>query len=138
MAGSALILHAGRNSTPEQRLVASIIAQAFNDMCGSASKDTSSHATASQIEARSAMHFLTSHAGEFARWRNDLCGFLYLDGDVLAERIRMILDGDLPWPDGRTECGSVADRERRARGSQEVEKKAARARELWRHLKNRL
>lgn len=121
----ALILHAGRKITPEQQLVVAILAQAFNDMLGNASG--SDHiAQMTENRARQAMIFLTERHGNHARWRNDLCGFLDLDGDALSEQVRKILDSDLPWPEANG-AGKVYSHE-----------KIARAREQWRHLKKRL
>lgn len=130
---NALILHAGRNSAPEQKLAAAIIAQAFNDMSGSQSK-VESAASQAENDARSAILFLTARYGDNARWRNELCGYLDLDGDVLAERVRKILDGDIPWPDARTrEANESFDR-----GTKLADRKAERARTLWQDLKKRL
>ncbi|MGR3792759.1 hypothetical protein [Vannielia sp. SX4] len=97
MARNALILTPGRKSTPEQRFVAAIIAQAFSDMSGAAT-DKVSQSTSNSNNAQRAMIFLTERHGAFAKWRNELCDYLGFDGDVLAERVRSILDSDLPWP----------------------------------------
>ncbi len=78
----------GAAATPEQRLSAAIIAQAFTDMFLPDSGD----------EASKAAHFLTASYGPSARWRNRLASYLDIDGDQLAARVRSILDGDADPP----------------------------------------
>lgn len=76
-----------RAATPEQRLVAAIISQAFTDIFLPDCDD-----------ANASLHFLTAGYGPSARWRNQLCSYLDLDGDQLAARVRSILDGDADPP----------------------------------------
>ena len=129
------LIQPGRNSTPEQRLAAAIIAQAFNDRSGSEAKHS---VTQDANEARSAMFFLTTTHGDMAKWRNELCSYLDLDGDVLAERVRSLLEGTLPWPDARGRVTSEEELRRWKRGAANNDKKATRARALWQDLKKRL
>lgn len=100
MTGNALILQPGRKLSPEQSLAAAILTQAFSDM-SPGNSNIDHQATRERNDARTAMVFLTTTYGEMAKWRNELCDYLHLDGNVLAERVRMILNGDLPWPDVR-------------------------------------
>ena len=78
----------GAVATPEQRLAAAIIAQAFTDMFLPDSADGASKAA----------HFLTTSYGPSAQWRNRLASYLDIDGDQLAARVRLILDGDADPP----------------------------------------
>ena len=76
-----------RAATPEQRLAAAILSQAFTDIFLPDCDD-----------ANASLHFLTTGYGPSARWRNQLCSYLDLDGDQLAARVRSILDGDADPP----------------------------------------
>lgn len=110
--------------TPEQRLVAAILQQAYRDMfaVGRPPGETNDgRADSASIDG--AIRFLTDTHGHKARWRNHYCSLIDLDGNELATRIRLMLDGaiDVPFDEDaakRHEAG------------------VARARERWRHLKN--
>jgi len=78
----------GGPTTPEQRLAAAILAQAFTDMFDH-NVDT---------VAVDAMRYLTARHGKAAYWRNKWCSYLDQDGDVLAERVRKMLDGEIAPP----------------------------------------
>ncbi|MDZ4095211.1 MAG: hypothetical protein U1D35_09920 [Paracoccaceae bacterium] len=86
-----------RPTTPEQHLASAILAQAFTDMFGGAVNQSETRDTVDTI-AITAMRYLTDHHGQSAQWRNKWCDFLDLDGDVLATRVRMILDGKIDPP----------------------------------------
>lgn len=86
-----------RPTTPEQHLAAAILAQAFTDMFGGAANQCETRDTVDTI-AITAMRYLTDRHGQSAHWRNRWCDFLDLDGDVLATRVRMILDGQVDLP----------------------------------------
>ena len=103
--------------TPEQRLVVNILTHAYLDLLAD-----------DETEARSSMHFWTSRAGSFARWRNHLCSLIDIDGDLAAQIVRSQLDGkrDIPTPG---ESSKAAARTRHAR-------LVERARQRWQHLKN--
>ncbi len=116
--------------TPEQRLVAAILQQAYRDMF------TAGRAPANGDDGRpdnasidGAIRFLTDTHGHKAWWRNYYCSLLDLDGDVLAARVRMMLDGamDVPIDESPTKRDS---------GIKRHEAGVVRARERWRHLKN--
>jgi hypothetical protein len=103
-----------RPTTPEQKLAAAILAQAFKDMFGGAANESVTHDTVDTI-AITAMRYLTDRHGLLAQWRNKWCDFLDLDGDVLATRVRLILDGKIDLPG---ESRLAVARERWARISQ--------------------
>jgi len=128
MVANTLSFEPEAKTTPEQRYIVGIIAQAFEDMSTSATKDRhqSRHA---DNDARSAMLFLTERYGAHANWRNDLCSLIDVDGDLLTQRVRMILDYDLTWPQQRRSPGVTI-----SGGAKEAE----RARAIWQHLKKRL
>lgn len=83
-----------RASTPEQSLAAAILAQAFTDMFHLGTREDV------DTEAVQAMRYLTDRYGQVAHWRNKWCSYLDLDGDLLATRVRMILDGKVDPPRG--------------------------------------
>jgi hypothetical protein len=83
-----------RPTTPEQRLAAAILAQAFTDMFATDNREKQAVDTV----AVSAMRYLTARHGHSAQWRNQWCDCLDLDGDMLATRVRMILEGQLDLP----------------------------------------
>lgn len=97
-----------RPTTPEQKLAAAILAQAFKDMFGGAANESVNHDTVDTI-AISAMRYLTARHGQLAQWRNKWASYLDLDGDVLAVRVRMILEGQLDLP-GETRLAIARDR----------------------------
>ena len=85
--------------TPEQRLAAAILIAAFRDMSASSrSISESDLGKPTEGEVDAAISFLTESYGAKARWRNTLCSFLDIDGDQLAARVRMMLDGELDIP----------------------------------------
>lgn len=107
-----------RPSTPEQKLAAAILAQAFKDMFGGAANQYVTCDTVDTI-AITAMRYLTDRHGQSAHSRNQWCDFLDQDGDVLATRVRMILDGKIDPPgDERFVARLAVARERWARISQ--------------------
>lgn len=122
----------GRPQSPEQALVSKIILQAYRDMLATPSDDATS-SVVSSIERDRAIHFLTAASGRVADWRNHLCWLLDLDGDVIAERFRMMLDGDLDMPHPASEDASNADSRART-GSRHITR-VADARARWRYLK---
>jgi hypothetical protein len=69
-----------------------------------------------------AMRYLTDRHGQSAYWRNKWCSYLDLDGDALAARVRMILDG-LADPPGQFAQRLDCARDRWARISQVKPKK---------------
>lgn len=83
-----------RPTTPEQALAAAILAQAYSDMFATDNRDKQAVDTI----AVSAMRYLTDRHGLSAQWRNRWCDALDLDGDMLATRVRMILDGQVDLP----------------------------------------
>lgn len=86
-----------RPATPEQRLAAAVLAQAYADMFGGAPSLGEPRGTVDTL-AITAIRYLTDRHGLSAQWRNQWCSYLDLDGDILAERVRMILDGQLDPP----------------------------------------
>lgn len=83
--------------TPERRLAAAVVAQAFSDTGATAAREGES----ADMIATQAIRFLTDRAGHAAHWRNRWCSFLDMDGDQLAVRVRKILDGEINPPDMR-------------------------------------
>lgn len=86
-----------RASTPEQALAAAILTQAFTDMFASETNQSFARDSVDTI-AITAMRYLTDRYGHSAHWRNKWCSYLDLDGDLLANRVRMILDGEVDPP----------------------------------------
>lgn len=107
--------------TPERRLAAAIVAQAFSDMSATDTRDGES----SDTIATQAIRFMTDRAGHAAQWRNRWCSYLDLDGDVLAARVRQILDGEIDATDAMRGLARVAL----------FEQGIARARERWARLR---
>lgn len=107
--------------TPERRLAAAIVAQAFSDMSATDTRDGES----SDTIATQAIRFMTDRAGNAAQWRNRWCSYLDLDGDVLAARVRGILDGEIDATDAMRGLARVAL----------FEQGIARARERWARLR---
>lgn len=116
--------------TPELSLVAAILQRAFDDMfAASPSSYSGNGGTPDGSSIDQAIRFLTDTHGHKARWRNHYCSLLGLDGDAVADRIRRMLDGDLPMQMDQgpwTRAGAIR------RHEAGVEQ----ARERWRHLKN--
>ena len=79
-----------RPATPEQALAAAVLAQAYYDMFA-----TGSGQGCVDAPTDDAMRFLTATHGTAAKWRNKWCDFLGLDGDLLAVRVRAMLDGEI-------------------------------------------
>lgn len=107
------------DSTPEVRLAAAILAQAFSDMT-----TTDARATA-DTDACAAIRFLTDRAGTSAQWRNLWCAAVNIDGDRVAARVRKLLDGEIEPTDemrGRAQINAF-------------DKGIARARERWARMK---
>ncbi|MEP3296466.1 MAG: hypothetical protein ABJO27_08305 [Pseudoruegeria sp.] len=92
------MINAGNPQTPEEAFVTAIIMQAYRDLFITIRSDGSSSFT-TQADQDAAMSFLTDRSGTLARHRNDLCSLIDWDGDVLAARIRDMMDGaDFPPP----------------------------------------
>ncbi|GAA6192895.1 hypothetical protein [Phaeobacter sp. NW0010-22] len=84
--------------TPEATFVTAIIMQAYRDLFITIKSDGSSSFT-TQADQDAAMSFLTDSSGTLARHRNDLCSLIGWDGNVLAARIRDMMDGaEFPPP----------------------------------------
>jgi hypothetical protein len=113
------------DSTPEVKLAAAILAQAFSDMIATATDSTFRSAETAETAAVSAIRFLTDRAGTSAQWRNLWCAAINLDGDRLAARVRRLLDGEIE---------PTAEMRGRAHISA-FDKGIARARERWARIK---
>lgn len=84
--------------TPEATLVTAIIMQAYRDLFVSVRQESNASFT-TQSDQDQAITFLTDRTGAFARHRNDLCSLIGWDGDVLAARLRGMMEGDdFPHP----------------------------------------
>jgi hypothetical protein len=107
------------DSTPEVKLAAAILAQAFSDMTTTDARDTA------DTDACAAIRFLTDRAGTSAQWRNLWCAAVNIDGDRIAARVRKLLDGEIePTAEMRGRVHISA-----------FEKGIARARERWARMK---
>ncbi|QPM89113.1 hypothetical protein [Pseudooceanicola algae] len=106
--------------TEEQRLVAGILTQAFSDMF----LVRDNYNASADIDAVQAIRFLTARSGSLAEWRDQLCSYLDLDGDVLAARVRAILDGKAEPPSA----------DKSGRGSHAFQKRVHQARDRWKKL----
>lgn len=107
------------DSTPEVKLAAAILAQAFSDMTTTDARDTA------DTDAFAAIRFLTDRAGTSAQWRNLWCAAVNIDGDRIAARVRKLLDGEIEPTDemrGRAHISAF-------------DKGIARARERWARIK---
>ena len=110
--------------TPEAALVTAILMQAYRDLFVTV-RDESNASFTTQSDQDRAIEFLTDLSGGNARHRNALCALIGWDGDVLAARVRAMMDGDdfaPPKPDA-----TPATLERHAAAVE-------RLRERWRHL----
>lgn len=107
------------DSTPEVKLAAAILAQAFSDMTTTDARDTA------DTDACAAIRFLTDRAGSSAQWRNLWCAAVNIDGDRIAARVRKLLDGEIE---------PTAEMRGRAHISA-FDKGIARARERWARMK---
>lgn len=116
--------------TPEQRLIAAIIMTAYRDMLPDPSerkwRDTEGDAV--HLDTDRAIAFLTDRTGPSARLRNHYAALLDIDGDLLAERVRRMLDGELPFPLPSTPEG-------RKTAATRHDDRVAAARARWLHLK---
>lgn len=83
--------------TPEAALVTAIIMQAYRDLFVTIKSDANT-SLASQTDQDKAIAFLTDNMGRWAQHRNHLCWLIGLDGNVLAERVRRMMQGG-PFPD---------------------------------------
>jgi len=87
--------------TPEAALVTAILMQAYRDLFVTVRSESNASFT-TQSDQDQAITFLTDRSGSLARHRNALCALIGWDGDVLAARIRAMMDGDdfaPPTPD---------------------------------------
>ncbi|WP_226782539.1 hypothetical protein [Oceaniglobus trochenteri] len=80
-----------------------------------------------QSDQDQAITFLTDKAGAYAQHRNALCALIGWDGDVLAARVRAMMDGDDFAPP--TSYATPATAERHAAAVE-------RLRERWHALKH--
>lgn len=113
-----------RPQTPEAALITAIIMQAYRDLFVTVQPDTTKGFT-THAERDQAIAFLTDHTGAYARHRNYLCSLIGLDGNVLAERIRRMMEGaDFPH--------APKDTTPTARHEKAVES----LRRRWQYLKN--
>lgn len=88
-----MFISSERCSTPEERLVVGILMAALWDML------LPEHPTQTDIAERDAsIAFFTRRGDRYARHRNALCSLLGINGDTMAERVRLILDGQAPFP----------------------------------------
>ena len=106
-------------------MVTAIIMQAYRDLFVTAKSDGQAAFT-TQAEQDQAIAFLTDRSGKLARWRNHYCSLIGWDGNVLAERVRRMMEGaDFPLsPDS-----NVVAQKRHAEAVQQI-------RARWLHLKN--
>ncbi|MCA0205154.1 MAG: hypothetical protein LCH92_12485 [Proteobacteria bacterium] len=121
--------------TPEQRLIAAILIGAYRDVLTdieSRSESWADSAPVQQNDVDRAIRFLTDRSGPAARLRNHYCDLVGIDGDVLAERMRRMLDGDLPMPHIAYEVPSNPESRKRALARHAERVAYARAR--WFHL----
>jgi len=85
-----------RAVTPEVALITAIITQAYRDLFVPINEGGAP--SVEVLRGRDqALAFLTNHKGQYAQHRNYLCSLIGWDGNVLAERIRMMLDGERPF-----------------------------------------
>lgn len=124
--------------TPEQRLIAAILICAYRDMLTdieSRSERWTDSAAIQQADVDRAIRFLTDRTGANARLRNHYCFLLDIDGDVLAERMRRMLNGDLELPHFAFEASS--DPAARNRALSRHAERVATARARCFHLNHR-
>ncbi|MCR9125455.1 MAG: hypothetical protein NXH82_04960 [Rhodobacteraceae bacterium] len=110
--------------TPEAALVTAILMQAYRDLFVSVRTESNASFT-TQSDQDQAITFLTDQAGATARHRNALCALIGWDGNVLAARVRAMMDGNTfppPTPDA-----TPATLERNAAA-------VVRLRQRWQHL----
>lgn len=95
------MINARNPQTPEAAFVTAILMQAYRDLFVSIRSESNASFT-TQSDQDQAITFLTDRSGSLARHRNDLCSLIGWDGDVLAARVRAMLEsGDFapPTPD---------------------------------------
>ena len=95
------MLPTDQKQTPEAALVTAILMQAYRDLFVSVRTESNASFT-TQSDQDQAITFLTDHAGAMARHRNALCALIGWDGNVLAARVRAMMDGNTfppPTPD---------------------------------------
>ncbi|MFZ7093716.1 hypothetical protein [Primorskyibacter sp. 2E233] len=113
-----------QSQPPEAALVTTILMQAYRDLFVTVRNESNASFTTQSDQDR-AIEFLTDLSGGNARHRNALCALIGWDGDVLAARVRAMMEGDdfaPPTPDA-----TPATLERNAAA-------VVRLRERWRHL----
>lgn len=113
-------------TTPEAAFIAAIIMQAYRDLFVNVDTDSGRSFT-TRSDQDQAIAFLTDTHGRFAAHRNHLCSLIGWDGNVLAARIRRMMDGD-DFPIANGESTSAV----RHRHRQYVES----LRQRYRYLKN--
>lgn len=87
------MMQPGAPQAPEAALVTAILMQAYRDLFLSVSND-SGQAFTSQSERDQAITFMTEQTGAMARHRNALCAVIGWDGNILAARVRAMMEGD--------------------------------------------
>ena len=120
------MLPTDQKQTPEAALVTAILMQAYRDLFVTIRSESNASFT-TQSDQDQAITFLTDQSGAMARHRNALCSLIGWDGDVLAARVRRMMDGDdfaNPNPDA-----NAAAQERHAEAVERV-------RQRWQDLKS--
>jgi hypothetical protein len=112
--------------TPEAALVTAILMQAYRDLFVTVRTESNASFT-TQSDQDQAITFLTDQTGAMARHRNALCALIGWDGDVLAARIRAMMDGDDFAPPTPDATPATVERHEAA---------VVRLRERWHALKN--
>lgn len=113
-------------TSPESAFVTAIIMQAYRDLFVNVNTNNAQSFT-TRVDQDKAISFLTDTHGRFAAHRNHLCSLIGWDGNVLAARIRRMMDGgDFPTTIGE----STPDAQRQHKQSVES------LRQRYRHLKN--
>ena len=79
-------------ATPEVALITAIITQAYRDLFVPVGEGGVPSVEVMRGRDQ-ALAFLTNHKGQYAQHRNYLCSLIGWDGNVLAESVRMMLDG---------------------------------------------
>lgn len=96
------------HQTPEAALVTAIIMQAYRDMFVLVRTDSRASLT-SQTDQDQAIVFLTDPHGRWAQHRNHLCSLIGWDGDVLAARVRRMMEGGaFPDPNASSNAAVLA------------------------------
>jgi hypothetical protein len=113
-------------TSPETAFVTAIIMQAYRDLFVNVNTGSGPSFT-TRCDQDQAIAFLTDQTGQFAAHRNHLCSLIGWDGNVLAARVRRMMDGD-DFPIANGESTPTAQK----RHKQLVES----LRQRYRHLKN--